>query len=281
MALYNYSGNAINVCYSKNGTEKSTGYDINGNPQSSIDDYLTGRTLVWEDNFETFNSNNWGYEIGYGRNQATELECYRAENVSIEDGVCVLTAKRENYGSKSWTSGSITTMGKKYHTYGRMEAKMKFESISGSFPAFWMLGENMTFHYTDGEKWTVTGEIWPKCGECDIVEIYGTANTALATLYKYSGTPFNSVNSHIIDTTDWHVYAVEWTQEYMAMLVDGIEYQRFHIGEYSYNDAQAYFLPMNLKLNLAVGGQGGTPSAETNEMKMYIDWVRVYAPIDT
>ena len=38
--------------------------------------------------------------------------------------------------------------------------------------------------------------------------------------------------------------------------------------------------PMYLILNMAVGSTGGTPAADCTSMKMEVDWVRVYAPVN-
>ena len=45
------------------------------------------------------------------------------------------------------------------------------------------------------------------------------------------------------------------------------------------DDLQAYRLPMYMILNHAVGSSGGTPLDDVEEMKMYVDWVRIHAPL--
>lgn len=283
--IYAISGNVASEPYNLNAEALETAYNIAGNivfqASEPSDPYIEGRTLVFEDNFEgsTLNSNNWGYELGDVRN--SELQTYRAENnISVEDGCLVIAAKKEDFGTKHWTSGSITGQHKFEQVYGRWEAKVKFPNIIGAFGAFWLLGANMENVYHEIGDNDVSGVIWPKCGEIDITEtIPGNATTAQANLWKYTGGSMGAGRSNSMVSSEWHIYAMEWTSEYIAIFLDGVEFKRWTFSDYSVSEVQAYHLPFYMILNLAVGASGGTPASSTNEMKMYVDWVRVYAPL--
>src|SRR5207245_6562428 len=56
------------------------------------------------------------------------------------------------------TSGRMKTQGKAQFQYGRIEARMKLPVGAGLWPAFWMLGTN------------ITSVGWPQSGEQDIME---------------------------------------------------------------------------------------------------------------
>lgn len=287
--IYDATGNEISEPYDVSGEPLEYAYDIDGEVifeqgNGSDDPYIEGRRLVFEDNFNgsRLNTKKWGYELGDVRNN--ELQTYRAENnVSVEDGCLVITAKKEDFGTKHWTSGSITGYRKFEQTYGRWEAKVKFPGIVGAFAAFWMLGASMEISdYNEIGDNEVSGEVWPKCGEIDITEtIPGNATTAQANLWNYTGGSMGGGRSGTINSSDWNIYAIEWTPEYIAAFVNGTEYKRWTFSDYSASAVQAYHLPFYMLLNLAVGSAGGTPSASTTEMKMYVDWVRVYAPLET
>lgn len=286
MSVYYVSGNEIATIFDVNGSMLAQAYDIDGIQKfpNDADPYLPDRTLIFEDNFDgnTLDSTKWGYELGDVRNN--ESQTYRAENnVSVENGSLVITAKKEDFGTKHWTSGSITGQHKFEFTYGRVEAKIKFPDIPGSFPAFWLLGANMENIYHEIGDNDVSGEIWPKCGEVDIVEITSTnRDKAKATVWTYTGAYLggSQMLSGLISVDDWNIYACEWTSEYIAMSVNGTEYARWTFSDYSLETVQAYHLPFYIILNLAVGSYGGTPAASTIEMKMYVDWVRVYEPLN-
>jgi len=121
--------------------------------------------LIWSDEFSdsTINTSNWTHktrESGWGNN---ELEYYtnRSVNSYIQNGSLVIEARKENYGGENYTSARMITKGKRYFTYGKIEARIKLPYGKGIWPAFWMLGENIS---TVG---------WPACGKIDIMELIG------------------------------------------------------------------------------------------------------------
>lgn len=286
MAIYGIDGSRINIAYDVNGGNIGTALNVSGNIVYQIsdpmDDYIDGRILTFEDNFDgnIIDGTKWIYELG-DLKKNNESQAYRKQNVSIEDGCLVITAKREDFLSKHWTSGSITTEGKFTQKYGRWEAKVKFPNLRGAFCAFWMKGASQINHYDEYGERTVEGVQWPKCGEIDITEtIPGNATTAQANLWKYSGGSFGAGRSGNIDSSQWHLYAVEWTNTGIEVSVDKTVYKSWSFASYSATEMQAYHLPFFMIINMAVGASGGTPSGDVNEMKMYVDWVRVYAPLN-
>ena len=91
----------------------------------------------------------------------TDREC----NVHVGDdgqgnGCLILTAIRENYQGKEFTSGRVTTQKLFAFKHGKIEAAIKMpNTANGLWPAFWMMGND---HKEVG---------WPKSGETDIVEM--------------------------------------------------------------------------------------------------------------
>src|SRR2546423_8023173 len=139
-------------------------------PQPSLP---AGYTLVWSDEFSGKDGSapdpsKWTYDIGGDGWGNHELEYYtnRPENVSVEKGNLVITARRETYKdadgvTRQYTSTRLKTQGPFAQSYGRFEARIKLPAGQGIWPAFWMLGEDIS---TVG---------WPKCGEIDVMETIG------------------------------------------------------------------------------------------------------------
>ena len=131
--------------------------------------------LTWEDNFDTNgspNSTRWTYDIGDGTAEGipgwgnNELQYYtdRPENVVIEDGMLKITAIKEPYEGRNYTSARILTKGGLFQqAYGRFEARIKLPWGQGLWPAFWLLGTN--------------ADVWPQRGEIDIMGNRGSEPT--------------------------------------------------------------------------------------------------------
>ncbi|WP_313560191.1 glycoside hydrolase family 16 protein, partial [Ruminiclostridium cellobioparum] len=146
-----------------------------------------------------------------------ELECYRASNAYTEDGNLVLeAAKRKNEaGTKDYTSAKLITKGKKSWTNGKFEIRAKLPGGQGIWPAIWMLPEDDN----------ILGG-WPSGGEIDIMEFLGhETNKVYGTLHY--GNPHSSTQgSYKLPGTDkftdgYHVYGMEWEPGEIRWYVDG------------------------------------------------------------
>ena len=79
---------------------------------------------------------------------------------------------------------------------------------------------------------------------------------------------------------DYHLFAVEWGEDYIHYFVDDVLYQA--IGPDDLTGEWVYDHPFFLLLNVAVGGNYvGFPTADTPfPQSMYIDYVRVYEEVE-
>ena len=122
--------------------------------------------LIWSDEFDTNgspSSDNWTYDIGNGEYGwgNNEEQYYTRTNATVTEGVLQINAKRELYRGSNYTSSRLKTQGRFSFTYGRVEVRAKLPEGGGTWPAIWMLGEN------------ITSVGWPECGEIDIMEHKG------------------------------------------------------------------------------------------------------------
>ena len=277
-----------------------------------------GYELVWSDEFnaDAIDDDLWNIEVNGNGGGNSELQYYRRENVSVEDDpssdarCLVLTARREDYEGKKFTSGRINGRGKVYFKHGKVEARIKLPSTAnGLWPAFWMMGNDNTYN------------TWPRCGEIDILEMGNSNGISNGTQDKFfngachwgyykDGNYPNYAKSMIWDSSlqddDYHLFTCIWDPEKIRMYVDldkrpeespyfemtisgdAIDYDAPD-GDWS---AGLYFHKnFHLLFNLAIGGNFTgiwnssliTALNETNgnEAKMYVDWVRVYQQSDS
>jgi beta-glucanase (GH16 family) len=234
--------------------------------------------LVWSDEFEgdsgvAPNAAKWKYDLGTGQNGwgNNELQTYtkNPQNISLDgSGNLVIRALKSSTGT--YTSARIKTDSLFSQQFGKVEARIKTPTGSGIWPAFWMLGSNIS---------TVS---WPQCGEIDIMEQKGKfSNITYGSIHGpgYSGgqaitTPYALKNDRF--DNDFHLYAVEWNKTKIDFFVDGYLFKRIIPadvpGQWVYNQ------PFFIILNIAVGGSFvGPPNANTPfPGSMIVDYVRVY-----
>ena len=227
-------------------------------------------TEVWSDEFDgdALNTDNWNYEIGNGNNGwgNGEAQYYTDEqdNVRVENGNLIITAKREAESGFDFTSARLTTKDKFEFTYGRVEVRAKLPAGGGTWPAIWMLGAG----------WPE--ESWPGVGELDIMEFVGNDPDRISSALHFPG---NSGGNAIVGdtevsdvTSEFHIYEVEWTSEKITFLMDG----KPHL-EFDNNDATPFQSDFYLLLNVAMGGTlGGNIAEDFQESSMEVDYVKVY-----
>ncbi|WP_343625944.1 carbohydrate-binding protein [Roseateles puraquae] len=225
--------------------------------------------LVWSDEFNGSIGPNWVFEAGAGGWGNNELQYYRRENATVENGALVITAKRENFGGASYTSARMKTQGLKTFRFGRIEARMKLPSFLGAWPAFWMLGANLP----------QVG--WPASGEIDVMEHVNDENKVYGTIHwqDHTGAYAQYGGNTATTVTDWHVYAVEWDTNTIRWFVDGNKYHEVNIAN-GVNGTDEFQKDFFLLLNFAVGGNwpGFNVNNAALPARMYVDYVRVYAP---
>ena len=243
--------------------------------------------LVWADEFdsEEIDGSKWNklrWRPGWVNN---EQQAYtdRDINLYLDDGNLVIQSLIEPgyYGTdytgtaynSDYTSGRMNTDDKVSWTYGRFDIRAKLPNGKGSWPAIWMLGENIS---TVG---------WPNCGEIDIMEHVGFDDGRIhASIhtedYNHMNNTQKSGSTFIETATDsFHIYSLEWSPTYLRYLIDNESYFFVYNGSNGDVAKWPFDEPQYIILNLAIGGdwggiQGIDPSAFP--MKMLVDYVRVY-----
>jgi beta-glucanase (GH16 family) len=243
--------------------------------------------LVWADEFDetTLDLTKWNQETGGGGWGNNEKQNYtaRTENVRLESGSLVIEAKKETYGSNSYTSARINTRNKVNYTYGKIEARISLPVGKGTWPAFWMLGSNFS---TAG---------WPTCGEVDIMEHVGSDPTMISHAvhtYEKNGSRGNNwwARKYLTNLEgNYHTYAIEWEKQAnegddcIRFYIDGILTSTLweqHVGSSFRNwpfKSNFFFI-----FNIAVGGNmGGTIDDAIFNLPvlMKVDYIRVYQRI--
>jgi len=270
-------------------------------PKGGDDETGTGETdgykLVWADYFNgtELNTEDWNIEVNGNGGGNNELQFYRAANVTVENGCLVLTAKKQDYNNKAFTSGRLNTKNKRFFTHGKIESSIMMpKTANGLWPAFWLLGND------------IDANPWPNCGEIDIVEMGhstgikdGTQETYFNGachwgFYKDGGYPNYARSSNApysIQDGEFHLFTLIWDETAVAMYLDMDKYPdvepyykmnidstdgEWATGKYFHHD---FFIVYDL----AVGGNfpgiwnaDGITALADGDRSMYINYVKVY-----
>lgn len=249
-------------------------------------------TLVWSDEFTSTvaaaqpNPQVWTYETGNNGFGNKELENYCAwasstapcdttkPNASVGlDGNLHIVARQPS--PAVYTSARLKSQALFSFQYGRIEARMNLPEGQGIWPAFWLLGNNIT---------TIN---WPACGELDVMEHIDGSNPQNAGFDwvqgSIHGTGLNGgVQYHPegFSAAGWHTYGMTWSKGQIQYYIDQPTnvYATFtpatQPGKWPFDDGPQFIL-----LNLAVGGNWpGPPNATTVfPSEMLVDYVRIYS----
>ena len=271
--------------------------------------------MVWFDEFDsdTLDRTKWSVEESCWGGGNNERQCYtdREDNVSVEDGMLVLSAVPETFtglmypahyehlasdalGEKPYTSGKVISYGKADWKYGRISARIKLPKGQGPWAAFWLMPVE-----------SVYGN-WPLSGEIDIMESVNLGTTCTDctggierrtsgavhfgdampnNTYLYFKTEREDLE---VDPSEWGVYSVEWAEGVIQWFVDDqivlrLDSDDWYTGSPDARDnaAAPFDQPFYLNLNLAVGGalaeskNAGGVDASVFPAEMKVDWVRV------
>jgi beta-glucanase (GH16 family) len=261
----------------------TTEYVSSGGDDSNLDGLIKDRLLVWHDEFDdaTLDTTKWRYAThNSGGSEQQAYTVGRTENVRLENSKLILEARKDSYvDGWTWSSGRIDTSGLAGFKYGRLEAKLRYDVVSGAFPAFWTIGT--CAYYPTGENVhgvkKSLGTQWAQNGEIDMFEGRGTNSEISQGGFYNQDDGKGNLNmvfgTKNIDASQYHVYAVEWTDTTIIAYIDGVETGRKNI-----SDVTSWHRPMYIILNTAVGSVGGYPADDCTSIRMEVDWVRVYAP---
>ena len=260
--------------------------------------------LVWQDNFDGTKldeTHHWTIVLNGKGGGNREMQYYKRGNIEVGkepvsgENCLIITAKKEKYYSKKFTSGRLTTQNKLSFKYGKIEARIKPpRTANGLWPAFWLLGN-------DYPK-----ALWPKCGEIDIMEMGNHVGIVESSQDRYFngachwGEQFNhgkypnyakaSTGPYSLQDS-FHLYTLIWDENAIKMYLDldkfpdNPPYFEMPIqGKKLPNEVANYFQkPYFIVFNLAVGGnftgiidKKQITALKDGEDKMYVDYVKLY-----
>lgn len=238
-----------------------------------------GYKLVWQDEFagNKVDSSKWTFEDWAPGHVNNELQRYVSGGVLdgqrtafVENGVLNIRAMQHN---GQVISARMNSTGK--WLYGYMEARIQLPVGKGTWPAFWMMPND----FSKG---------WPRCGEIDIMEEVGAnANYTSSSIHCMSyyhkiGTQKTAEVYTRGAESEFHVYACEWTEDYIKSYRDGELFFTFANDKTGKEETWPFNKTFYIILNLAWGGDwGGYKGVDNSALPctMMVDYVRVFQKV--
>lgn len=244
-------------------------------------EYSFAATPFWADEFEKNglpDPAKWGYDeggSGWGNNELQYYTKANIKNAHIEDGVLTIEAIKEKLDNSNYSSARLVTKGKNDFLYGRVEARAKIPAGRGNWAAIWMLASQSDY----GKQF------WPDNGEIDILEHVGydpgIIHASVHTKAYNHMINTQKTSRAILDKwdTEFHLFRIDWTPDYIRSYIDGKLYFEFQNPKSSW-EQWPFDKKQHILMNLAIGGNWGGQKGVDDTVfpnKFQIDYIRVYA----
>jgi beta-glucanase (GH16 family) len=242
--------------------------------------------LVWSDEFDLpgLPPAHWSYDTernaaGWYNNELQYYSSARIDNARVQDGMLVITARREDlstlglpdWSGQRYSSARLITRDAASWTYGFFEVRAKLPCGTGTWPAIWMLS-------------MPPQSAWPDDGEIDIMEhvgfdagvVHGTVHTGAYNHRR--GNQRTATRTAADACHEFHRYQLNWTGTRITIGIDDRNFYQYS-NDNSGNAEWPFDSPQFLILNIAVGGDwGGQRGVDDSvfPVQMQIDYVRVY-----
>ena len=212
---------------------------------------------------------------------------------TVANGELRLRRERSTgYADTTMTTEPCGQANPRSYQYGYFEARMRYETVQGNGPAFWLFS---TRHATD-DDWPAINSACAEKGlptiqcvsaELDVFEgfgkiLYGGSRTDdffSGTLHRNSCGCYGVANQSRfvqkgtgLDLSQWHTYAARWTPTQITYYIDGVAQ-----GSVAPFDSTPQ--PMHLLLynwNTGWEDENMPTSTTENELDVFVDWVRVW-----
>lgn len=242
--------------------------------------------LVWSDEFDGYgaiDTNKWFHQTklplaGSWYNGEVQHYTNRVENSARVNGNLRVIARKENFNdqghTKEYTSARLNS--KFAFKYGRVEFRAKLPTGVGTWPAVWLLGKNIDEPgaYFDNKGFGTTP--WPACGEIDILEHWGSNQNFIQSAIHTPSSFGNTMNKggRVLNTasSEFHVYAMEWTSDKITFSVDSVDYYTYEPAIKN-SDTWPFNADQYLLINFAIQGN---IASNFNLGILELDYLRVY-----
>jgi len=239
--------------------------------------------LIFEDDF---NDDLSFWNVWYGGAFNEEIQLYRPEQLSIDNGILKINVQRENISGP--TSIFDSTPKSFEYVSGRIESKELFgpSNIDGNREIRFAARIKLPFGHGMWPAFWSYDDPWPTQGEIDILEARGGEPLEYQSNIFYGSTPNINTNQgteRVYEigqdlTSAYHTYEMIWRSNSIDIIFDDQLLYTYQANNNN-NINNLFDKKQKIVLNVAVGGiffidQNSNNYADSSTME--IDWVKVY-----
>src|SRR5215469_11042575 len=192
----------------------------------------------------------WLWDVGQGASIGgnNETENYvRSSNNSYRDGAGGVNSARikSNF----------------HQLFGHWEASIAVPNVPGCWPAFWFLGQGQ----------------WPGCGECDVMENYGTG-FAEGTIWNSTATGNRRGRSTSTMDGGFHTYRMDWVKGSINLYYDNTLYASatsMNLTPWPFDSNGGSYCLLNIAVS-GTGTGGVKPNPALLPAEMLVDYVHCW-----
>jgi len=239
--------------------------------------------LIFEDDF---NDDLSFWNVWYGGAFNEEIQLYRPEQLSIDNGILKINVQRENISGP--TSIFDSTPKSFEYVSGRIESKELFgpSNIDGNREIRFAARIKLPFGHGMWPAFWSYDDPWPTQGEIDILEARGGEPLEYQSNIFYGSIPNINTNQgteRVYEiaqdlTSAYHTYEMIWRSNSIDIIFDDQLLYTYQANNNN-NINNLFDKKQKIVLNVAVGGiffidQNSNNYADSSTME--IDWVKVY-----
>lgn len=225
---------------------------------------VQGYRLVWSDEFDgaSLDTSKWEF-----RTDSRMWSRQKAENVSVHDGMLILSVKEENSGDMQYTGAGVIS--RRAFLHGYYEARLKVPRGAGWHTSFWMMRH-------DGRGGTGPATT---CQELDVCENDSVNPRKYGVnVHRWNPKPHLAIGYKTITSpdlsADFHTFGCEFTPGKVTYFFDGKAVQSIPATEFPHGE-------QNIWLTSIASWLGGTKMVDESLLPATaeFDYVRFYEKI--
>lgn len=208
-----------------------------------------------------YNTDSWGLTNSAGHNN---IGFRRAETMTRENGVLVCGTYRDPAHNDEILSSHM------YHRKEYLHARFEFRARIEEDPYECVGGVILTWpNHTTGA--------WPRDGELDIYETFGTTPGPLTFVHYGTADGSGGWNDtqvsmrHPVPRAEWTVMAMEWTADALRL---------YRNGRLVWTLADSKYIPKVAHYFVVQSGPNNQKLPSGKRVNLYVDWVRIYTPAE-